>query len=121
LLAFHGGKLLEARWFADDVERENAFFGAPDPEAAGPSALEAAFDAATAASRTLSKAPDNDALLALYSLFKQASVGDVSGERPGALDMVNRAKHDAWAARKGMGRDDAMQAYVELVAKLKTG
>ena len=31
LLAFHGGKLLEARWFADDVEREDAFFGAPEP------------------------------------------------------------------------------------------
>jgi carboxylesterase len=119
LMAFHGGKLLEARWFADDVERENAFFGAPDPEAAGPSALEAAFDAATAASRTLAKPPDNDALLALYSLFKQASVGDVSGDRPGALDMVNRAKYDAWAARKGMHRDDAMKGYVELVAKLK--
>ena len=121
LLAFHGGKLLEARWFADDVEREDAFFGAPDPEAAGPSALEAAFDAATAASRTLSKAPDNDALLALYSLFKQASVGDVSGDRPGALDLVNRAKYDAWAARKGMRRDDAMKGYTELVAKLNSG
>ncbi len=120
LLAFHGGKLLEARWFADDVEREDAFFGAPDPEAAGPSALEAAFDAATAASRTLRKAPDNDALLALYSLFKQASVGDVSGDRPGALDMVNRAKYDAWAARKGMSRDDAMKGYAELVAKLQS-
>ncbi len=35
LLAFHGGKLLEARWFADEVEREDAFFGAPDPEADG--------------------------------------------------------------------------------------
>ena len=31
----HGGKLLEARWFADDVEREDAFFGEPEPEAPG--------------------------------------------------------------------------------------
>jgi carboxylesterase len=119
LMAFHVGKLLELRWFADDIGLEDAFFGPPDPVAAGPSALEQAFEAATAASRTLAKAPDNDTLLALYSLFKQASAGDITGERPGALDMVNRAKYDAWAARKGTSRDDAMRDYVTLVAKLK--
>jgi carboxylesterase len=119
LMAFHGGKLLEARWFADEVEREDAFFGAPEPEAPGAAALDAAFDAAAAASKTLTKAPDNDTLLALYSLYKQAAVGDVSGERPGALDMVNRAKFDAWSARKGVGREDAMKAYVDLVTRLK--
>jgi len=121
LLAFHGGKLLEARWFADDVDREDAFFGEPDPVAAGPSALETSFEAAIAASKTMKKAPDNDALLALYSLYKQATVGDASGERPGALDMVNRAKYDAWSARKGTAAAEAMQAYVELVGKLRDG
>ena len=65
--------------------------------------------------RRCRKAPDNDTLLALYSLYKQATVGDVSGERPGALDMVNRAKFDAWTARKGTAREDAMKAYIELV------
>ncbi len=118
LLAFHGGKLLEARWFADDVEREDAYFGEPLPEVAGTVSLDAAFEAATLASKTLQKAPDNDTLLALYSLYKQASAGDVSGDRPGALDMINRAKFDAWTGRKGMSRDDAMKTYVELVAKL---
>jgi len=119
LLAFHGGKLLEARWFADDVEREDAFFGEPEAEAPGAVSLDTQFDEATVASKTLKKAPDNDTLLALYSLYKQASAGDVRGDRPGALDMVNRAKFDAWTGRKGMGREDAMRAYVELVAKLK--
>ena len=83
-------------------------------------ALRSVFDAAAAASKTLRKAPDNDTLLALYSLYKQASVGDVSGERPGALDMVNRAKFDAWSARKGTSREDAMRAYIDLVKKLKS-
>jgi carboxylesterase len=119
LLAFHGGKLLEARWFADDVEREDAFFGEPEVEAPGTVSLDSEFEAATVASKTLKKAPDNDTLLALYSLYKQASAGDVRGDRPGALDMVNRAKFDVWTGRKGMGREDAMRAYVELVAKLK--
>jgi carboxylesterase len=119
LLAFHGGKLLEARWFADDVAREDAYFGQPEPEAPGTVSLESMFEAATATSKMLKKAPDNDTLLALYSLYKQASVGDVSGERPGALDMINRAKFDAWTSRKGLGREEAMKAYVELVTKLK--
>ena len=119
LFAWHAGKLLELRWFADEVEREDAFFGPPDPAASGPTELEREFEAATAASRTLKKAPDNDALLALYSLFKQASAGDVAGERPGVMDMVGRAKYDAWAKRKGTTRDDAMRQYVELVDTLK--
>jgi carboxylesterase len=121
LMAFHAGKLLELRWFADDVAMEDAFFGPPDPVASGPSALAQSFEAAIAASRTLSKAPDNEALLALYSLYKQASAGDATGERPGALDMVNRAKFDAWSARKGTSRDDAMRAYVALVQRLQSG
>jgi len=45
MCAWHGGKLLEVRWFADDVERENQFFGPPDPASSGPSAVEQAFDA----------------------------------------------------------------------------
>lgn len=121
LLAYHGGKLLEARWFADDVAREDAFFGAPEPVDAAATSLDADFDAATAASKTLRKAPDNDTLLALYSLYKQATVGDARGERPGALDMINRAKFDAWIARKGTARDAAMKAYIDLVRKLVGG
>ena len=120
LCAWHGGKLLEARWFADEVEREDEFFGPPDPAATGPSELEQAFEAAVASSRTLKKAPGNDALLGLYSLYKQASNGDATGDRPGIMDVTGRAKFDAWTGRKGMSRDDAMRAYVDLVAGLKS-
>ena len=121
LFAFHGGKLLEARWFADEVEREDVFFGAPDAETGGAARLDEAFENATAMSKTLKAAPDNDTLLALYSLYKQAGSGDVTGERPGVMDMINRAKFDAWAKRKGTSSDDAMKAYVELVTQLKSG
>lgn len=59
----------------------------------------------------------NDVLLELYALYKQATTGDVAGDRPGMLDVRGRAKYDAWARRKGMTKDAAMQAYVDLVAK----
>jgi len=55
----------------------------------------------------------------MYALYKQGSLGDASGERPGALDVVGRAKFDAWAARKGTPREQAMAEYVNLVRQLK--
>ena len=59
----------------------------------------------------------NDVMLDLYALYKQATTGDVAGDRPGMLDMKGRAKYDAWAKRKGMTKDAAMQAYIDLVGK----
>jgi acyl-CoA-binding protein len=62
----------------------------------------------------------NDVMLDLYALYKQAAFGDVSGDRPGMLDVRGRAKYDAWAKRKGMTKDAAMEAYVVLVGKHAT-
>jgi acyl-CoA-binding protein len=71
--------------------------------------------------KTLTTRPSNDTLLELYSLFKQATEGDVQGKRPGMLDLKGRAKYDAWAGRKGVGRDAAMQQYIQLVDRLLKG
>ena len=57
-------------------------------------------------------------LLELYALFKQATVGDVTGSRPGMLDFKGRAKFDAWSKKKGTGKDAAMTAYVGVVDRL---
>ncbi len=117
-LSMRKGKLLEARWFPDDVEAEDAHFGG-EPVQDGPSPAEKAFEQASVTSKTLQKAPDNDTLLALYSLYKQGSVGDCTGARPGMMDVVGRAKFDAWMARKGAARETAMSEYVALVTQLK--
>ena len=81
--------------------------------------LKAKFDAAVAASKTLSERPDNMTLLKLYALYKQGSEGDVQGKRPGFTDMVGRAKFDAWAELKGVAQDAAMQQYIDLVTALR--
>lgn len=81
--------------------------------------LEARFEAAVVQSRELPQRPDNQTLLRLYALYKQATAGDVAGVRPGGFDFVGQAKYDAWAQIKGMTSADAMQAYVELVESLK--
>ncbi len=58
-----------------------------------------------------------DVMLALYALYKQATSGDASGDRPGMLDVRGRAKYDAWAKHKGLSRDAAMEQYIALVGK----
>ena len=75
------------------------------------------FEAALAKSKTL-PTQSTTVQLDLYGLFKQASVGDVSGSRPGMFDMKGRAKYDAWDKRKGMSTDEAMDAYIAYVAQL---
>ncbi len=77
------------------------------------------FDAAVADSKNLPERPDNQTLLKLYALFKQASAGDVEGDRPGMTDFVNRAKWDAWKTLEGKTSDEAMQDYIDLVEGLK--
>ena len=79
------------------------------------------FQSAQERVKTLSARPSNDTLLELYSLFKQATEGDVQGKRPGMLDMKGRAKFDAWAGRKGLAREAAMQQYVARVDRLMKG
>jgi len=59
----------------------------------------------------------NDVMLDMYALYKQATVGDAKGDRPGMLDIKGRAKYDAWAKHKGMSKDAAMEAYITLVGK----
>ena len=77
------------------------------------------FNTAVTKSKDLTQRPSNEELLNLYSLFKQATEGDVSGERPGGFDFKAIAKFDAWASRKGITKDQAMQDYVDLVSKLQ--
>ncbi len=68
--------------------------------------------------KTLTKRPSNDQLLELYSLYKQGTEGDVKGKRPGMFDLKGRTKFDAWSGRKGMSKEDAMDAYILLVERM---
>lgn len=82
--------------------------------------LQKQFEEAMANSKTLTEKPSNEVLLQLYSLYKQATSGDVNTEPPSnPFDFVNKAKHDAWAALKGKSKETAMQEYVDVVSKLK--
>ena len=83
--------------------------------------LKALFERAVSDSESLSERPSNDTLLQLYSLYKQATDGDVHTDLPSnPFDFVAKAKYEAWAALKGRTRETAMQEYTDLVNKLKS-
>ena len=68
--------------------------------------------------KSLKEKPNDDKLLLLYSYFKQATDGDVTGERPGFFDFAGGAKYDARTEIKGMSTDDAMKKYIDTVQPL---
>jgi diazepam-binding inhibitor (GABA receptor modulator, acyl-CoA-binding protein) len=64
-------------------------------------------------------AQSNDVLLQLYSLFKQATEGDVNIEKPtNFFDFAGIAKFNAWEELKGLNKEEAMQKYIDLVKSL---
>jgi acyl-CoA-binding protein len=81
--------------------------------------LQKKFAAAAKDAQQLKKRPDDEDMLRLYAQYKQASEGDVTGERPGAFSFVDRAKYDAWAKLKGTDSTKAMESYIKLVERLK--
>jgi diazepam-binding inhibitor (GABA receptor modulator, acyl-CoA-binding protein) len=81
--------------------------------------LTSAFEAAVASTQDLTQRPSNQTLLALYGLYKQATVGDNPHPKPGLSDLVGRAKWEAWTALKGLAPEQAMQRYIDQVAELE--
>jgi acyl-CoA-binding protein len=76
------------------------------------------FEEAVAKSKTLTTRPDNQTLLKIYALYKQGTQGDVQGDKPGFVDMVGRAKYEAWEGQQGKSRDEAMTDYIALIDRL---
>lgn len=78
------------------------------------------FEKAVKESKELPSKPGNETLLRLYSLYKQATEGDVNTDPPSnPFDIVNKAKHNAWSELKGKTKENAMEEYVALVETLK--
>ncbi len=77
------------------------------------------FEQAAEGVKLLPVRPDNDTLLKLYALYKQAELGDPQQAQPGFFDFVGTAKHAAWAALAGVPEQDAMRRYIDLVQQLR--
>ena len=82
--------------------------------------LKSQFEAAAADVQKLPSQPGQEEMLQLYAYYKQATKGDVGGDKPGMFDLVGRAKYDAWSKLKGKSTDEAMQGYIDLVKRLQS-
>lgn len=80
--------------------------------------IEEDFRDAVERSKRLTERPSNDILLKIYALYKQATEGDVKGERPGGFDFKAAAKFNAWEGLKGKPQDEARREYIELIDSL---
>ncbi len=79
----------------------------------------AAFSLASERVKQLKKRPSDGDLLQLYGLFKQATAGDVTGDKPGIFDLKGRKKFEAWSKLKGTAKDIAAADYIKLVDSLQ--
>ncbi|VDM80798.1 unnamed protein product [Strongylus vulgaris] len=79
--------------------------------------LDERFDAAVTIIQKLPKegpvSTSNEQKLEFYSLYKQATVGDVNTERPGIFSIVEKKKWDAWKAVEGVSKDEAKERYIK--------
>ncbi|EDR14188.1 uncharacterized protein LACBIDRAFT_244827 [Laccaria bicolor S238N-H82] len=84
--------------------------------------IDAQFDRAVEIVQSLPKTgpiqTDYDEKLTMYSLYKQATVGNVRAPRPGIFDMLGRAKWDAWAKHKDLDPFEAKWLYVDALLKV---
>ncbi|XP_015437504.1 PREDICTED: putative acyl-CoA-binding protein [Dufourea novaeangliae] len=75
--------------------------------------LDERFNKAAEEAKELKSQPSDSDLLELYSLYKQAIVGDCNTPRPGLLEFKAKAKWDAWDRKTGMGQDTAKELYIQ--------
>lgn len=75
------------------------------------------FEEATELANKFTKKPTDAEFLEFYGLFKQATVGDVNIEKPGALALKDKAKYEAWSSNKGLSKEAAKEAYVKVYEK----
>ena len=54
----------------------------------------------------------NNDKLKFYSLFKQATIGACNIKQPSRMNLVARAKYDAWKAHGSMSQLDAKKTFL---------
>nr|XP_031543923.1 enoyl-CoA delta isomerase 2, mitochondrial isoform X2 [Vicugna pacos] len=76
------------------------------------------FESALRQVKLWKKDPGNEVKLKLYALYKQATEGPCNLPKPGMMDLVNKAKWDAWSALGSLPKETARENYVDLVSSL---
>lgn len=76
------------------------------------------FESAKTKLDSLSEDPGNETKLKMYALFKQATLGKNTTDKPGAFNFVAQAKWSAWNELGDMSQDEAKNSYADIVDDL---
>ncbi|CAL1536535.1 unnamed protein product [Lymnaea stagnalis] len=76
------------------------------------------FEKAKERLNSLKEDPGPNVKLKIYGLFKQATQGKCNAPKPGMMDLVGKAKWNAWNELGDMTQDDAQKAYIKVVEEL---
>lgn len=76
------------------------------------------LEEAAALTNKFTSRPGNEELLKLYGLYKQATEGDNTGDRPGGFDFKAAAKYNSWLNYKGKTKEESTELYVSFVEEL---
>ena len=66
------------------------------------------FELAREEVQKLKSKPNNTELLKLYGLYKQATEGDVKGDRPGTFDIKGQFKYDLNFLEEAIKKNDGI-------------
>ena len=66
----------------------------------------------------MAKRPTDDELLKLYSLYKQATIGDNTTDKPGTFDFKGKYKWQSWKDLEGTPQEEAEKQYIEFAEEL---
>ena len=77
------------------------------------------FIQATNDIQTLPVKPDDNTLLLLYGLYKQATIGDIKIDKPSFFNFKEVSKWNAWEKMKGMNKIHAQGNYIKMIRDLQ--
>lgn len=81
------------------------------------SPLDVSFNKAAEHLRTITSKLDNNQLLELYGLFKQATEGKCDTPKPSWFDGRGRKKWEAWKALEDLPQEESKRQYIALIEK----
>lgn len=80
--------------------------------------LEKDFQSAVANLQKVNGDVENEQKLKLYALYKQATNGPCSGEKPSMFNAVEKAKWQAWKSLGDLETEDAKKSYISTVNEM---
>jgi len=71
------------------------------------------FDIISTKVKTINMQPTNEELLTLYGLFKQATLGNNTTDKPWIFEIEKTAKWNAWLKYINLTKEEARRKYID--------